>query len=251
MPCERTSSRDSIVGLVHSPLVGPLTWSPVSRRLRRRGIRTVLPLLTDQDDGAGPYWVQHASAVARRLEPLRPDDRLILVGHSGAGPLLPAIGAFSPHPPAGYIFVDAGLPHPGRSPLDEVEAAIPEFGAALRADLEAGGAFPQWTDDDLRDIIPDTGLRRATLAELHPRGLAFFEERHPYFEGWPDAPCGYVRLSEAYDGPAREAQRAGWPYREFDAGHFHMLVDAPAVAEAILELVASMMKLDGDLPENR
>ncbi|MBV9278957.1 MAG: alpha/beta hydrolase [Chloroflexi bacterium] len=241
----------SIVVLVHSPLVGPLTWTAVSRRLRRRGIRTVLPVLTDRDGGAVPYWVQHASAVARRLEPMPPDDRLLLVGHSGAGPLLPAIGAFSPHPVAGYIFVDAGLPHPGRSPLEEIEAGIPELGAALRADLEAGGAFPRWTDDDLRDLIPDTGLRRAMLAELHPRTLGFFEERHPHFESWPDAPCGYVRLSAAYDGPAREAQRAGWPYREFDAGHFHLLVDAPVVAEAILQLAASMMGLNGVLPQRR
>lgn len=34
---------------------------------------------------------------------------VVLVGHSGAGALLPAIGAFSPRPVAGYLFVDAGL----------------------------------------------------------------------------------------------------------------------------------------------
>ncbi len=107
----------SVVVLLHSPLVGPLTWAPVTRELRQRGIGTVLPVLTDQDSSDLPYWVQHAAAVARRLEPMPLDSGLILVGHSGAGPLLPAIGAFSPHPVAGYIFVDAGLPHPGQSRL--------------------------------------------------------------------------------------------------------------------------------------
>jgi hypothetical protein len=53
--------------------------------------------------------------------------------------------------------------------------------------------------------------------------LAFFEEPLPQVESWPDAPCGYIRLSEGYDQTAQEARRRGWSYREFDAGHFHML----------------------------
>lgn len=232
-----------VVVLVHSPLVGPVTWAPVSRQLRQRGIETILPVLADQGSSDMPYWVQHTTAVARRLEPLPPDGGLILVGHSGAGPLLPAIGTFSPHPVAGYIFVDAGLPHPGRSRLEEIEAGIPEFGAALRKDLEAGGSFPLWTDEDLRALIPNAGLRQGMLAELNPRGLDFFEEPLPHVEDWPNAPCAYVRLSQGYDQPAQEAQQRGWPHREFDAGHFHMLVDAPAVAEAILHLTSSISSL--------
>ncbi len=170
-----------------------------------------------------------------------PDSGLIVVGHSGAGPLLPAIGAFSPHPIAGYIFVDAGLPHPGQSRLKDLEAGDPDFGTELRKDLEAGGSFPQWTDEDLREIIPNTGLRQGVLAELHPRNLAFFEEEFPHVENWPNVPCAYVRLSEAYDGPVQQARERSWPYRKFDAGHFHMLVDAAAVTDAILQLAASIL----------
>lgn len=239
-----------VVVLVHSPLVGPVTWAPVSRELRQRGIATVLPRLTDHDGSEVPYWVRHAAAVARRLEQQPPDAGLILVGHSGGGPLLPAIGAFSPHPVAGYIFVDAGLPHPGRSHLEEIEAGAPDFGRDLRTDLEAGGSFPQWTDEDLRELIPNTGLRQGVLAELHPRRLDFFEEPLPHVEDWPNAPCAYVRLSQGYDQPARQAQQGGWPYREFDAGHFHMLVDPVAVAGAILHLTSSMAQPEGGLSES-
>ncbi len=230
-----------VVVLLHSPLVGPLTWAPVSRELRQRSIDTVLPVLMDQSSSDVPYWVQHAAAVARRLEPLPPDTGLILVGHSGAGPLLPAIGAFSSHPIAGYIFVDASLPHPGQSHLQDLEADDPDFGADVRNDLEAGGSFPQWTDEDLREIIPDEGLRRGILAELHPRNLAFFKVPLPHCENWPDAPCAYVRFSEAYDQPAEQARERSWPYRGFDAGHFHMLEDAVAVTEAMFQLMASIL----------
>lgn len=231
---------NDVVVLVHSPLVGPLTWAPVSRELRRRGISTVLPILADHGHGDAPYWVQHVEAVARRLETLPPDGGVILVGHSGAGPLLPSIGAFSPHPVEGYIFVDAGLPHPGRSPLEEIEAGMPEFGSELRHDLETGGSFPRWTDEDLRDLIPGAILRQGVLSELQPRDLTFFEEPLPQVDSWPDAPCGYIRLSEGYDQAAQEARRRGWLYREFNSGHFHMLVDAAGVAEAILQLAPSV-----------
>jgi pimeloyl-ACP methyl ester carboxylesterase len=236
MAREPDSATQPVIVLVHSPLVGPLTWAPVSRELRRHGVGTLLPVLDDHGNDAMPFWVQHATAVAQRLEMLPPDGGVILVGHSGAGPLLPAIGAFSPHPVAGYLFVDAGLPHPGRSPLDEIEAGMPEFGRELRHELEAGGPFPQWADEDLRDLIPDAVLRQGVLAELQPRNLTFFEEPLPHVDGWPDVPCAYIRLSEGYDRAAQEAQRRGWSYREFEAGHFHMLVDAPGVAGAILQV---------------
>jgi pimeloyl-ACP methyl ester carboxylesterase len=217
-----------------------LTWAPVSRELRRRGTETAVPVLTDEEGSELPHWVQHASAVAARLESIPTDRRLILVGHSGSGPLLPAIAAFSPHPVVAYIFVDAGLPHPGQSHLEEIEAGNPSFGTELRQELKAGGSFPRWTDEDLRDVIPDDGLRQAVLAELHPRDLAFFEEPFPSFSGWPDAPCAYLRLSEAYDGATEQARQNGWVVRAFNAGHFHMLVDPQGVAEALLELIAHM-----------
>jgi hypothetical protein len=132
------------------------------------------------------------------------------------------------------VFVDAGLPIPGQSRLEELETTLPEMGAELRPRLEAGGRYPEWTDEDLRDILPDEGLRRGILAQLRPRDLRFFSEPFPRFGGWPDAPCGYIRLSPAYDEPAAHARATGWSHRELDAGHFHMLVAPEEVAGAIL-----------------
>ena len=226
--------------LIHSPLVGPLTWTLVSRELLSRGMSTVVPTLDDVDGRATPYWKQHAEAVARQLKRTAADQPLVLVGHSGAGPLLPTIRALLPHRVAAYVFVDAGLPHGGLSRLEEMEANAPEFASELRRHLEAGRCFPEWTDQDLRDILPDDNLRRKLLAELRPRPLEFFEEPIPVFAVWPDAPCEYLKLSAAYDGLAEQARRSGWAYRAFDAGHFHMLVAPGAVTEALLDLVRSL-----------
>lgn len=229
------------LALIHSPLVGPLTWSAMLAELQRRGLPAVAPELRDSGSGSGsgPYWQQHARSAAAAIEDSAPGQPLILVGHSGAGPLLPAIRRACACPVAAYVFVDAGLPHDGLSRLAEMEESAPELAALLSEHLAAGGRFPEWSDDDLREVIPDDCLRQGLLAELRPRALDFFTEPIPGFHGQPDAPCGYIQLSAAYQAPAAQAQSQGWAYRAIDAGHFHMLVEPAAVTAALLEIARS------------
>lgn len=228
---------DVTIALIHSPLVGPSTWQPVADELRRRGVAVAVPALAD-DAGSGlPYWQQHAEAAARALNAAAGGGPLVLVGHSGAGPLPPAVRVRLSRPIAAYLFVDASIPHDGVSRLDLLAQELPEAAAQLRPLLAAGGRFPEWTDDDLRPVIPDTEVRREVLASLRPRPLAFMEEPIPVFAGWPDAPCAYLRFWPGYAVPAAEARRRGWVSRELEGGHFHMLVDPAGVAEALLALI--------------
>jgi hypothetical protein len=221
--------------LIHSPLVGPSTWALVARELRRRGHAVSVPALDDTDDASErPYWQQAAESVAPQLEREGATRPLILVAHSGAGALLPAIAERLRRPVARYIFVDAVLPLDGRSRLDEFATSSPEFVEQLRAHLDAGGRFPEWTDEFLRAFIPDESLRHQTLAELHPRGKRFFTEPVPSNSDWQNAPGGYLLFSATYAGAARQAAALGWPVSEIPGGHFHMLVDPAAVAVALI-----------------
>lgn len=115
--------------LVHSPRVGPLTWEPVAERLRQRGFNAVVPVLPT--GGIQPlYWMQHAAAVANSLRNLSTTQSIVLVGHSGAGPFLPAARTQIHRPVAGYIFVDASLPGPdgaSRFDLFESHEAVARF----------------------------------------------------------------------------------------------------------------------------
>src|SRR5207248_8072000 len=103
------------------------------------------------------------------------------------------------------------------------------------------GLLPTWSEEDLREDIPDDSLRRRFVAELRPLPLAVYEEPIPVFSGWPDAPCGYLRFTQtdprAYEEAAQFARHEGWAYTEMQGGHFHMLVDPPGVAEALVDLV--------------
>ena len=215
--------------LIHSPLVGPLTWARVAEELERRGVGVVTPTLTTDPAGEPPYWRQHVAQVVRAVEGVG-DQPLVLVGHSGAGPLLPAVAAELDQAISTYLFVDCDLPQDGASRLDLF--ASPKEAEEFRA-AAVDGLLPTWRDEDLREVILDPALRREFVAELRPLPLAVYEEPLPVPEVWPDAPCGYVQLSAAYLASGRQARQAGWGYYRLMGGHFHMLVDPAAVADAL------------------
>jgi pimeloyl-ACP methyl ester carboxylesterase len=221
---------ESLIVLVHSPLVGPFTWSLVAKALQADGFDVLVPVLTDSGKMPPPYWQQHAVSVRQVLASIPPERPLVLVGHSGAGPLLPLLAQAARHPVKAYLFVDAGLPHPGKTQLEE----MPE---ELRRLLAEGARFPNWKDEDLREVLPDGRARQQLLAEVQPRPLTFFEEVLPEVSGWPEAPGGYLLFTQGYCPYLEQAQRAGWPSRTFHAGHFHMLVDPAAVAATLVELM--------------
>ena len=218
--------------LVHSPLVGPDTWAPVAAVLRRMGHAALVPELPAAVEPGRPFWAQHAEAVARQVEagvPEAADEALVLVGHSGAGALLPAIRQALGRPVSGYVFVDAGLPAGGQSRLESFGEGAEEF----HAHLAAGGRFPDWTDEQLKPIVPDDAARARLVAGLRPQPLAFWEERLPVVAGWPEAACSYLLFSAVYEAAASQARALGWPVLEMPGGHFHMLVAPEAVGETV------------------
>jgi Alpha/beta hydrolase family len=221
--------------LVHSPLVGPFSWSLVADELGNRGHSVALPTLPE--DRLAPYWRHDAEAVASQVVDV--GGPLVLVGHSGACPLLPAIGTAIDGTISAYVLVDGDLPlAPGSagSRVDLLRAASPALAEELEALLAAGGSFPTWGDEDLLEEIPDQRLRGRVVAEVRPQPCRFWTEQLPAIPSWPDAPCGYLELSPHYATAAGRAREQGWRYRHLRGGHFEMLARPAQVADAILEL---------------
>ena len=220
--------------LVHSPLVGPATWSLVVDEMQRRGITAIAPELPDSRSVEPPFWKHHAEAVARGMEAIPTGQRVVLVGHSGGGMLLPAVRAVSGRDVAAYVFVDAGIPEDGKSRLDF-------FGAEEAQGFRAGavdGLLPTWTEANLAAVLHDPRVRKQFVSELRPLPLAVYEEPIPVFDGWPDAPCAYLQFTATYDEPAAQARQAGWTYRRLDGTHFHMLNEPVSVADTLVALAA-------------
>jgi hypothetical protein len=81
--------------------------------------------------------------------------------------------------------------------------------------------------------------RGSVAREAHAMPLAFFEEVLPQVPGsWRSCHPAYLRFSEGYQEPAREAASRGWPVRELPGEHLHMLVRPADVATAIIGLAA-------------
>lgn len=215
--------------LVHSPFVGPTSWLPVARVLHDEGRQVIVPKLTDHPAG-DPYWAQHAGCVADAVPARR---QAILVAHSGAGPLVPEIVARLSGV-SGCVFVDALLFEDGACRLDLLAREDQAMARAMRAHLQAGGEFPEWTDEDLAGLVPDKGDRAELLRELTPRGLDFFLEPIPAPALPPGTHCAYMQLTATYETWADHAEAQGWRVDRLDAGHFHPLVAPDEIAHHLL-----------------
>jgi hypothetical protein len=230
------------VVLLHSPLLIATAWGDWPTELERAGLAALA--VDVSEDLAPPYAAAYIASAAKQITAAT-DVRqpLVLVGHSGAGPLLPQIAAAcraGRRPVRGYVFLDAGLPRPAASRLDLMESEDAEFAAALREHLTAGGRFPDWTADDLAGAVPDRSARKMIIGTMRPRDLDFFTEPIPGPADWPDAPCGYLQTSSAYDKPARQAAHRGWPVANLDAGHFAPLAAPAELASTIRQLLERM-----------
>jgi hypothetical protein len=229
--------------LLHSPLTTSAVWGDLPGLLRSSGHDVVVPDVTD--DEQPPYATRYVAAVARHLLGSIGRGPSLLVGHGGAGPLLPQIG-FARHalsaPVAGYIFLDAMLPRVPRAAtrLALMHLEDEAFAHGLDEHLRAGGRFPQWNDEQLVDEIPDPELRTVVVGSQRPRALDWFTEPLPQPEDWPDAPVGYVQLSAACSQPSATARHRGWSVVVRETHHFAALTDPGLVAAALDEAVASL-----------
>jgi hypothetical protein len=221
--------------LLHSPLLGPLSWRRVAELLRDKGVEAeaaAWPRLSTLGDDCYAALANSMAATLGRGQPA------IVVAHSGAGALIPSVAALAKSALKGVIFCDAILPHPGQSWFD---TAPPNLAGQLLAGA-VQNALPSWDrwwpPGALERLLPDPALREDLIAELEPIPVGYFEELAP--ELVLDAPTAYLQLSGAYVEEAGIAGRKGWPVVRLPLHHLAMLTHADAVANAILSLAGRL-----------
>jgi Alpha/beta hydrolase family len=214
--------------LVHSPVVGPTTWSSTADVLRGNGFRCVVPDLTGVAKAGPPYYPKFSAAAAEAID----DDPVVLIGHSAAGALLPSIADVVGDPLAA-VLVDTQVPHPCLSWLD---TAPPPLRDQLHG-MARDGVLPPWHEwfppGAIAELLPDPELRRTVTAEIPRLPLAYFEEPAPLSRTWDTLRRAYLRFSIAHDDAADEAERLGWWVARRDWDHLRILTAPNAVADLI------------------
>jgi hypothetical protein len=217
--------------LLHSPLLGPMAWRAAAGELAARGRAAEAPAWTPLSQIEKNFYAALADRMAAALGG---QGGMVLVAHSGAGALVPALAAQLGGEVAGVIYADAILPHPGRSWFD---TAPPEMAQRLRAGAQMG-ELPPWCDwwppGALERLVPDAASRDALVAELEPLPQAWFEEPAPP-DGW-NGPTAYLQFSGAYDSESQAAARYGWPLVRLRLHHLAMLTHPQSVAAALESL---------------
>lgn len=231
------------IALLHSPLTTSAAWGQLPTLIREAGF--VVASNDVRDNVVPPFAAHYVGRTALQLRDALGTGPALLVAHSGAGPLVAsvslarhALGAAV----TGYLFFDAGLPQQvrSRSRLEVLQSEAPDVAADLARALARGESFPNWTDDDLRDDLPDPASRRLVLDNLCPRPDGYWTEPLPLPADWPDAPCGYVRTSAGYDDGERVAQQRGWPTAHADLGHFAAVAHPHRSTELVLDMVSRL-----------
>jgi hypothetical protein len=223
-----------------------MTWQPVAEWLRDQGHAAIVPSLAGVWAGGAPYYPRLVERALARRPPgmvrlCRPEGiggrgAVTVVLHSGAGALAPTVAAALPG--SRMIFVDALLPHPGQSWFDTAPADL----RAHLTDLAVECWLPPWDRwfpaEVIRQVLPDTELRRPFTAELEPMPLAYFREVAPPLDVL--ATGGYVRLSAGYDTFADASTTSGWPVIRADLDHLAVLTRPVEVAELVITLSAQL-----------
>jgi alpha/beta hydrolase family protein len=195
----------------------------------------VVPSLLEIARAEAPQW-RHAPEVVSAATSRIPTP-VVLVGHSGAGLLLPAIIDTMTAEVGALVIIDSFLPPASGS----LCLAPPGFMDQLRG-LASEGVLPPWSswfgEDTMRELVPDERLRTALEDEMPRLPLSYFDAIVPLPDGWDARPCAYLLLTgETYGESAAEARGRGWPVAEIPRVHHLAMATEPiAVTDALLDL---------------
>ena len=215
--------------LVPSPFTGAITWNATAE---------ILPdaVIVDYGSVSAPDWYEQ---VAERVVAQIDGRKWIAVLHSGAGGFAPALKCASTSL-AGFIFVDAVLPYPGKSCLE----TVPEYRVSKLKRLTKDGLLAPWNEwfgpSLLPQLVPDQQAREAFTRRLPRVPFAFLEAVSPTKFEWEQIPTAYLQLSAVYAETATRAESRGWIVRRVQLHHLAMITDPARIGELLCALLSEL-----------
>ncbi len=223
--------------LIHAPMLGPETVSPLAAVLRRRGHDVQTPDVLARSENL-PKWSEWPDLVARAIDG---DGPFVLVAHSAATPIAAALAKMANV--SGLVIVDGFLP-PVEGWAAPSEGALLELIQTMPRETEGLPLWVDWwkTDTNRATVGISELAARPELYEWVVNGLPrltveWFDDKID-LPIWRKKPAGFVRTSHYYDISASEAERLNWPIVRLDGTHLHLLLEPEATADAILSVAS-------------
>jgi hypothetical protein len=212
---------------VHSPLVGPSSLRRLADLAGAGGTQVALPDLTPMATAADPHHNYTSRAIEAAGDLVSP---VAVIGHSGAGPFLPTIGAAIGSTTV-LVFVDAVVPPKAGS------HRTPDPMREMLDQQTVNGTLRWWLDwwppEVVAEILPDPADRELLAADMPNLPRALYDHDVAVPPRWSEQPCGYVQLSTAYDADHAEAIARGWPTQQLATTHLATVTEPSEVLEAI------------------
>ncbi|MEN0136312.1 MAG: alpha/beta hydrolase [Rhodococcus sp. (in: high G+C Gram-positive bacteria)] len=196
-----------------------------------------LPGLDSADgDRAGVRLDHHVAAITEAIASTPPSERVVLVAHSGAGPVAYAASDRVPGRLARIVYVDSGPLQSGTALRDDLDPAVTEIPLPSWSELEAEGSSLAGLDDATlemfrRRAVPEpAGPARDTIELTDSRRLDV-----PTTVICTSFPSEVIQQMAAAGHPmaAELAQIAKVDYVDLPTGHWPMWSRPADLATAI------------------
>jgi pimeloyl-ACP methyl ester carboxylesterase len=230
--------------LVHGGWQGAWCWDGVAATLRSRGHQVFAPTLRGSGDGEVDRTGVDLTAIGEQLIKELSRNELVdmvLVGHSGGGPVIQYVADRLCDRTRRVVFVDAWVLLNGEAIHDVLPSPLVKAAreaAARSADNSVPMDPEAWKSHFMNGA--DSGLVTATIGRLGRVPLGWLEEPISLPRFWSGAvPSSYVFLRDDRGVSAelygQMAYRLGFPrVVDCDGPHEAMLTHPVALAEAIL-----------------
>ncbi len=162
----------------------------------------------------------------------------LVVGHSGAGAFLPAIGSTLGNS-AGLVFLDAVVPpasgaHRTSPAMREMLDSVTEDGV-LRRWLD------WWPEESIVDLLPHEADRAELGADMPRLPRSFYDIDIEVPSGWSQSRCGYIMLSDAHEAELHDSTERGWPTASVDSTHLAPHTQPEFVLREVLRLARRLV----------
>jgi pimeloyl-ACP methyl ester carboxylesterase len=233
--------------LIHGGWQGGWCWDAVAAELRRRGHEAHAPTLPgcapDEPDRTYRGMAEFARHAAAELVAANAED-VVVVGHSGGGPVAQAVCEQIPERVRQVVFIDAFVLEDGASIFDEVPALMVEqFTAVAAASPDRTIPMPEdlWVHGLCGDAAEADARRWLARTVALPIGWLAERVSLPTF-ATSGIPASYIFLADdngVFDRAMfeRQAGRLRRPRMATCPGsHEAMLTQPVALADALLEV---------------